>query len=252
MERVPPRPVRDGGRPTTRSSPRSASRCGPAGRSAYEKVERRAGDWAVVSCGAAVWMDGGVITDARVGLAAVGPNTTGIPAVSAGAARAGRRRRSCTPRPARSPPSSCTPVTDQRGSADYKRHLAAELTRRALRRAVARIDQRTGSVSMQVTMTVNGERGHPRDRGPAAAGALPARPARPDRHPLGLRHQQLRRLRGLAGRRAGEVVHGAGRDGRRARGAHRRGAGAVDGELDPVQRASCSATACSAASARPG
>jgi CO/xanthine dehydrogenase FAD-binding subunit len=28
-----------------------------------------------------------------------------------------------------------------RGSAEYKRHLAAELTRRALRRAVARIDR---------------------------------------------------------------------------------------------------------------
>ena len=35
-----------------------------------------------MSAGAAVWMDGGVITDARVGLAAVGPNTTGIPAIS--------------------------------------------------------------------------------------------------------------------------------------------------------------------------
>jgi carbon-monoxide dehydrogenase medium subunit len=33
----------------------------------------------------------------------------------------------------------CRPVTDQRGSADYKRHLAAELTRGTLRRAVARI-----------------------------------------------------------------------------------------------------------------
>ncbi|MGH8991864.1 MAG: FAD binding domain-containing protein, partial [Acidimicrobiia bacterium] len=30
------------------------------------------------------------------------------------------------------------PQTDQRGPADYKRHLAGELTKRALRRAVAR------------------------------------------------------------------------------------------------------------------
>src|SRR3954452_24565448 len=47
----------------------------PNGSSAYEKVERRAGDWAVVSAGSAVWMADGVIVDARVGLAAVGPNT---------------------------------------------------------------------------------------------------------------------------------------------------------------------------------
>ena len=84
-------------------------------------------------------MDGGVIADARVGLAAVGPNTTGLPAISDGAARAGRRPRSCTPRPARSRPQSCNPATDQRGSADYKRHLADELTRRVLRTAVDRI-----------------------------------------------------------------------------------------------------------------
>ena len=32
----------------------------------------------------------------------------------------------------------CNPTTDQRGPADYKRHLARELTRRSLRRAVAR------------------------------------------------------------------------------------------------------------------
>jgi len=29
----------------------------------------------------------------------------------------------------------CNPVSDQRGPVDYKRHLAAELTRRAVRRA---------------------------------------------------------------------------------------------------------------------
>ena len=39
----------------------------PGGSSAYEKVERRAGDWAVVSSGAAVWLQDGVIGNARVG-----------------------------------------------------------------------------------------------------------------------------------------------------------------------------------------
>jgi aerobic carbon-monoxide dehydrogenase medium subunit len=115
----------------------------PGGSSAYEKVERRAGDWAVVSCGAAVWMSSGAITDARVGLAAVGPNTTGIPAVSA-ALRGQQPSEQLYALAGSLAAEACTPVTDQRGSEDYKRHLAAELTRRALRRAVARIAGRDG------------------------------------------------------------------------------------------------------------
>jgi carbon-monoxide dehydrogenase medium subunit len=109
----------------------------PGAGSAYEKVERRAGDWAVVSAGAAVWLDGGVIADARVGLAAVGPNTTGIPAISE-AMRGQPPSEALYERAGAIAAESCSPVTDQRGSADYKRHLADELTRRSLRRAVAR------------------------------------------------------------------------------------------------------------------
>ncbi len=111
----------------------------PGGSSAYEKVERRAGDWAVVSCGAAVWLSDGVISDARVGLAAVGPNTTGIPAISE-SLRGSAPSEELYERAGSIAAESCTPVTDMRGSAEYKRHLADELTRRALRRAVARID----------------------------------------------------------------------------------------------------------------
>jgi aerobic carbon-monoxide dehydrogenase medium subunit len=110
----------------------------PHGSSAYATVERRAGDWAVTSAGAAVWMDGSVIADARVGLAAVGANTTGLSAISE--ALSGREPSEELYAQAGSiAAESCSPVTDSRGTADYKRHLADELTRRTLRRSVERI-----------------------------------------------------------------------------------------------------------------
>jgi carbon-monoxide dehydrogenase medium subunit len=108
------------------------------GSSAYEKVERRAGDWAVVSSGAALWLEGDVIADARVGLAAVGPNTTGIPAISE-ALRGRTPSEEAFAAAGAIAGQTCSPVTDMRGSAEYKRHLANELTQRALRRSVARI-----------------------------------------------------------------------------------------------------------------
>jgi aerobic carbon-monoxide dehydrogenase medium subunit len=118
----------------------------PGGSSAYEKVERRAGDWAIVSAGAAVWMDGGAITDARVGLAAVGPNTTGIPAISE-ALRGNAPSEELYERAGAIAAENCSPDTDMRGTAAYKRHLADELTRRSLRRAVARISARNSGGS---------------------------------------------------------------------------------------------------------
>jgi carbon-monoxide dehydrogenase medium subunit len=110
------------------------------GSSAYEKVERRAGDWAVVSAGAAVWMDGDTIADARVGLAAVGPNTTGIPAIS-DALRGKAPSEELYDQAGTIAAGACNPTTDLRGSIEYKRHLASELTKRALRRSVARITE---------------------------------------------------------------------------------------------------------------
>jgi carbon-monoxide dehydrogenase medium subunit len=110
------------------------------GSSAYEKVERRAGDWAVVSAGAAVWMDGDTIADARVGLAAVGPNTTGIPAISE-ALRGKAPSEELYDQAGAIAAEACNPTSDLRGSVEYKRHLASELTKRALRRSVARITE---------------------------------------------------------------------------------------------------------------
>ena len=105
--------------------------------SAYVKVHRRAGDWPVGAAGAALWLDGDVIIEAGIGLAAVGAEhfsaaeaeevLRGAPAGVASFIRAGQIAAG-----------HCHPVADQRGPADYKRHLAGELTVRALRRAAAR------------------------------------------------------------------------------------------------------------------
>ncbi|MFG1944245.1 FAD binding domain-containing protein [Nonomuraea sp. NPDC048826] len=106
--------------------------------SAYEKVERRVGDWPVAAAGAVLRVDGGVIAQAGIGLTAVGAEHFCAPEAEAhligkppGAdvfAEAGRIAAE-----------HCDPHSDQRGPADYKRHLAAELTRRALTRAAERI-----------------------------------------------------------------------------------------------------------------
>jgi len=107
------------------------------GGSAYLKVARRAGDWPVGAAGAAVWLAGEVITEAGIGLTALGAThfaaaeaedyLRGKPASAEHLARAGQIAAE-----------NCRPVSDQRGPADYKRHLASELTSRVLRQAVSR------------------------------------------------------------------------------------------------------------------
>jgi aerobic carbon-monoxide dehydrogenase medium subunit len=116
----------------------------PGGGSAYEKVGRRVGDWAVAAAGAVVWLDGAGraarqprITDAGIGLTAVGAAHFVGP--DAESFLRGRPADDATFRQAGEIAGShCNPPVDQRGPADYKRHLVAELTTRALRRAAAR------------------------------------------------------------------------------------------------------------------
>ncbi|MCF6508094.1 xanthine dehydrogenase family protein subunit M [Blastococcus sp. MG754426] len=105
--------------------------------SAYEKVERRVGDWAVAAAGAALVLDdGGAITEAAVGLTALG--LEGL-AVEAAAVLVGQRPdEALFAEAARLAAAASAPVEDGRGPVDYKRHLADELTRRVLRTAAAR------------------------------------------------------------------------------------------------------------------
>jgi carbon-monoxide dehydrogenase medium subunit len=111
----------------------------PGPGSAYEKVERRAGDWAVAAVGAAIWVAGGVITDAGIGLSALGDVIRAPRAEDA--LRGNAPSDELFDNAAGIVAEDCSPATDQRGSEEYKRHLAAELTRRALRRAADRVPQ---------------------------------------------------------------------------------------------------------------
>jgi aerobic carbon-monoxide dehydrogenase medium subunit len=109
----------------------------PGAGSAHEKVERRAGDWAIAAASAAVWLDGDTISDTGIALSAVGPVTVHL-------TRAEELLRGSKPsdelfaQAAQIASEDCTPVADGRGPVDYKRHLAGVLTTRALRRATAR------------------------------------------------------------------------------------------------------------------
>jgi aerobic carbon-monoxide dehydrogenase medium subunit len=137
----------------------------PGTGSAYEKVARRVGDWSVAAAGTVLRLapargvrgggqppraggSGGVvppettppvIESAGIGLTAVGAEhfvaaeaedflvgrvADGESFAAAGAIAAAH----------------CHPTPDQRGPEDFKRHLVAELTTRALRRAAARVD----------------------------------------------------------------------------------------------------------------
>jgi aerobic carbon-monoxide dehydrogenase medium subunit len=110
----------------------------PGAGSAYEKVDRRAGDWAIAAGGCFISVDGsGVVSDVGIGLTAVGAAHFCCP--QAEAALRGEVASDANLRAAAVKAAAATkPQTDQRGPADYKRHLAGELTKRALRRALAR------------------------------------------------------------------------------------------------------------------
>ena len=103
---------------------------------AYEKFNRRSEDWAMVAVSALVKKNGDTIEDVRVGLTnmasvplrakAVEDALRGQPANADSIARAAEQAADGTHPPA-----------DLNASAEYKRHLATVLTKRALTDAVA-------------------------------------------------------------------------------------------------------------------
>jgi carbon-monoxide dehydrogenase medium subunit len=114
----------------------------PGATSAYDKVKRRAGDWAAAAAGAYLLQRDGVVSDVGIGLTAVGAPQfcaadaeeylVGKPPTPENIAEAGRLAAAAS-----------EPHADQRGPVEYKRHLADELTQRVLLRCVERAEGRT-------------------------------------------------------------------------------------------------------------
>jgi carbon-monoxide dehydrogenase medium subunit len=102
--------------------------------SAYLKVDRKVGDWAIAAAGAVLDVVDGVIAEVGIGLTAVGASgfvaeeaedfLRGGPPTDERFAKAGRIAAE-----------HCAPIADQRGPVEFKRHLAGELVTRALRGA---------------------------------------------------------------------------------------------------------------------
>ena len=104
--------------------------------SAYLKVDRRVGDWAVVAAGASIEIVDGRVAGAGLALAAVGGDITSTEAETALTEQ--KPSAKLFAKAAKLAQSACEPVSDQRGSADYKRHVVGVLTERVLRRATER------------------------------------------------------------------------------------------------------------------
>ncbi|NUR07968.1 MAG: xanthine dehydrogenase family protein subunit M [Nocardioidaceae bacterium] len=97
----------------------------------YEKFVRVAHQWPIVAVAAAVKVDGGTISEARVGLTNMG--STPLRARSVEQALVGRPATDEAVRAAAASAGEGTnPPSDLNGDADYRKHLATVLTRRAV------------------------------------------------------------------------------------------------------------------------
>jgi carbon-monoxide dehydrogenase medium subunit len=114
----------------------------PGGGSAYEKVGRRVGDWPVGAAGVAIWLAGDSIAGDTIAEAGIGLSAVGAHHFSAAEAEEFLRGAPATEESFQEAGAiaarHCEPSADQRGPVDYKRHLAQELTTRALRTATQR------------------------------------------------------------------------------------------------------------------
>ena len=104
---------------------------------AYNKLERKVGDFATVAVGVQVELDGGKVSKAGIGLTAVG--ATNIKATAAEKALVGREPTDeVIAEAARQAAAAAEPKSDIRGSVEFKRDVVRVYVQRGLKTAIAR------------------------------------------------------------------------------------------------------------------
>jgi carbon-monoxide dehydrogenase medium subunit len=104
---------------------------------AYQKIERKVGDYAISAVAVQLTLDGDTISAARIGLT----NVSAVPmrATNAEAALIGQKASEDAYEAAgQAAADECDPSGDLRGGVEYKRDLTRVLTKRAIRMAVDR------------------------------------------------------------------------------------------------------------------
>jgi carbon-monoxide dehydrogenase medium subunit len=110
----------------------------PGWGSHYEKVNRTAQAWATVAVAAAVKRENGAITQVRVALTNMAPTPVRAVAVEQALLSGADGGADAIAAAARHAAEGTAPASDTTASADYRRHLAGVLTRRALTAAAGR------------------------------------------------------------------------------------------------------------------
>ena len=100
----------------------------------YEKFHRTAQAWAIVGVAAAVKVDGGTISGARVALTNMGPSPVRASSVEA-ALVGGPATVEAITAAAQSAADGTSPTSDVHAQADFRQHLARVLTGRAVAKA---------------------------------------------------------------------------------------------------------------------
>jgi carbon-monoxide dehydrogenase medium subunit len=101
----------------------------------YLKLERKVGDFATVAVAVDLSLADGHIARAGIGLTAVGPKNLRAPEAEASLAGAEPTEEACA-EAGRLAAQTARPISDVRGSADYKRHVVEVFVRRGLARAL--------------------------------------------------------------------------------------------------------------------